>query len=101
MTSMPVVRPLAAAVIPAHARLFGVPLHPLTMEQTLGRVEELVNSGGAHQHVVLNAAKLVAVQDDPDLREIISHCSLVNADGQSVVWAGRLLGLDVPERVAG
>jgi len=81
--------------------LFGVPLHPLTMAETVDRVEELVASGGAHQHVVLNAAKVVQVQDDPELRDIIRSCSLVNADGQSVVWAARLQGLDVPERVAG
>src|SRR5436305_124348 len=108
MTSMPLVRPEASADVPAQAvaspaeaRLFGVPLHPLTMDQTLDRVEELVKGGGAHQHVVLNAAKLVQVQDDAELREIIGSCSLINADGQSVVWAGRLLGIVVPERVDG
>jgi len=81
--------------------LFGVPLHPLTMAETVDRVEELVRDGGAHQHVVLNAAKVVQVQNDHALRDIIRSCSLINADGQSVVWAARLLGLDVPERVAG
>src|SRR4051794_12186357 len=82
-------------------RVFGVPLHPLTMAETVDRVEQLVGSPGAHQHVVLNAAKIVQLQDDLELRDIIANCSLVNADGQSVVWATRLLGHDVPERVAG
>ncbi|MER5535785.1 WecB/TagA/CpsF family glycosyltransferase [Streptomyces mirabilis] len=39
--------------------------------------------------------------DDADLARIIRSCSLVNADGQAVVWASRLLRRLVPERVAG
>ena len=35
------------------------------------------------------------------MREIVGGCELVNADGQSVVWASRLLGDPLPERVAG
>jgi len=41
------------------------------------------------------------MEDEPDIREIVKACDLVNADGQSVVWAARFLGLGVPERVAG
>ena len=93
---------MTSATLSREVQLFGVPLHPLTMAETVDRVEALVSAdAGAHQHVVLNAAKVVQVQSDSELREIISGCSLVNADGQSVVWAARLLGIDVPERVAG
>jgi N-acetylglucosaminyldiphosphoundecaprenol N-acetyl-beta-D-mannosaminyltransferase len=63
--------------------------------------EALIADGGPHQHVVLNAAKIVQAHGDPELVRIIRSCSLVNADGQSVVWAGRLLGSPLPERVAG
>ena len=49
----------------------------------------------------INAAKLVTMHDDAEMREIIAGCGLVNADGQSVVWASRLLGDPLPERVAG
>lgn len=40
-------------------------------------------------------------QTDDRLREIITACPIVNADGQAVVWAARLLGVRLPERVAG
>ena len=79
----------------------GFPLDALTMEETVGRCIELVESRGAHQHVVLNAAKVVQAADDPELARIIRSCSLVSADGQSVVWGARALGLRVPERVTG
>ena len=71
------------------------------MDQTVTRCRELIQTGRATQHVVINAGKVVMMEDIPGLREVISACSLVNADGQSIVWAARLLGIPVPERVAG
>src|SRR4051794_10203850 len=90
-------------VHPPHRRvpLFGVEIDALTFGQTLDRAFELVDTGAKTQHVVLNAAKVVQMSKDDRLRDIISSCALVNADGQSVVWASRLLGRPLPERVAG
>ena len=79
----------------------GVPLDLLTMDETVARCRDLILTRQPAQHVVLNAGKCVLMEDEPDIREIIKRCEIVNADGQSVVWAGRLLGLRVPERVAG
>lgn len=79
----------------------GLPVHPLTLQESVAAAEALIADGGPHQHVVLNAAKIVQAHDDPELARIIRSCSLVNPDGQSVVWAGRLLGSPLPERVAG
>jgi N-acetylglucosaminyldiphosphoundecaprenol N-acetyl-beta-D-mannosaminyltransferase len=86
---------------PERVELFGMPLDLLTMEQTVDRCVELVEAGVPAQHVVVNAGKVVLAHRDSRLREIISACELVNADGQSVVWAGRMAGYPVPERVAG
>jgi N-acetylglucosaminyldiphosphoundecaprenol N-acetyl-beta-D-mannosaminyltransferase len=71
------------------------------MDETVARCRELVLSGRPAQHVVLNAGKCVLMADEPDIREIVTTCDLVNADGQSVVWGARFLGIRVPERVAG
>jgi N-acetylglucosaminyldiphosphoundecaprenol N-acetyl-beta-D-mannosaminyltransferase len=49
----------------------------------------------------VNAAKLVAMKREPELREAVLSSDLVVADGMSVVWASRLLGNALPERVAG
>ena len=38
---------------------------------------------------------------DPELRRVVQSCDLVNADGMAVVWASRILGVPLPERVAG
>lgn len=82
-------------------RLLGLPIDLLDMEETLDVIEEMIGDHGSHQHVVLNAAKVVEAQRSDALRDAIEGCDVVNADGMSVVWAGRLLGAPVPERVAG
>jgi N-acetylglucosaminyldiphosphoundecaprenol N-acetyl-beta-D-mannosaminyltransferase len=81
----------------------GLPLDALTMAETVDRVDQLIEADRAEpaQHVVLNAAKVVAAREDRELRAAIEGCDLVGADGMSIVWAARLLGLAVPERVAG
>lgn len=92
----PATLPLAPRV-----ELFGVAVDPLTMEQTVDAVRRFVRCGLPHQHVCLNAAKVVELDRNPDLAGAISACDLVNVDGQAVVWASRLLRGAVPERVAG
>jgi N-acetylglucosaminyldiphosphoundecaprenol N-acetyl-beta-D-mannosaminyltransferase len=83
------------------AELFGVLVDALTMDETLDRAFALADSDGVSQHVVLNASKVVQMSKDARLREVIASCDLVNADGSSVVWASRVLGAPLPERVAG
>lgn len=81
--------------------LMGCQVDNLSMEETLGRIEQFIQSGQPHQHVVVNVDKLVKASRDPALRQIINECALINADGMPVVWASRLLGKPLKERVAG
>src|SRR4051794_41016598 len=94
---------LAVNIVSRSSRvsMFGVELDPLTFEQTVSRAFELADAPGVSQHVVLNASKVVLMSQDDKLREIVAGCALINADGQSVVWASRILGRPLPERVAG
>ncbi|NEA99247.1 WecB/TagA/CpsF family glycosyltransferase [Streptomyces sp. SID13726] len=81
--------------------LFGVELDPLTMDQTVERCLDAVRDGRQLEIGVVNAAKLVNMRRDPRLAEAVSGCDLVLADGQAVVWAGKVLRAPLPERVAG
>ncbi|MBN0048818.1 WecB/TagA/CpsF family glycosyltransferase [Streptomyces actuosus] len=76
-------------------------MHALTLAESVAAAEQLIADERPHQHVSVNAAKVVRARRDPELARIIRSCSLVNADGQSVVWAGRVLGHPLPERVTG
>jgi N-acetylglucosaminyldiphosphoundecaprenol N-acetyl-beta-D-mannosaminyltransferase len=82
-------------------RMMGCDIDNLTMEETLQTVEGFIDSGRPHQHVVVNVDKLVKARRDAELREVINNCALVNVDGMPVVWASRLMGKPLKERVAG
>lgn len=81
--------------------LFGLSVDALTMDESVERAAQLIESGRRCHHVCINAAKVVAMQRDPALREVLDHADMVSVDGQAVVWAARVLGAEVPERVAG
>ncbi|WP_228111837.1 WecB/TagA/CpsF family glycosyltransferase [Zoogloea sp. 1C4] len=81
--------------------LMGCKVDNLNMEETLGVVEGFIHAGTPHQHVVVNVDKIVKANRDPALRQIINDCDLINADGMPVVWASRLLGKPLKERVTG
>lgn len=81
--------------------LFGAEVDALTMAETVASVRGLVACGAVHQHVCLNAAKVVELAGSSELARVVSRCDLVSVDGQAVVWASRFLGAAVPERVAG
>jgi N-acetylglucosaminyldiphosphoundecaprenol N-acetyl-beta-D-mannosaminyltransferase len=84
------------------ARILDCPVDPLTMEEALDWCVEACRTGRrARILLTANASHLVAMRDDPALREAAGAADLVTADGMSLVWAGRLLGCPVPERVAG
>jgi N-acetylglucosaminyldiphosphoundecaprenol N-acetyl-beta-D-mannosaminyltransferase len=85
----------------ARVSMLGCPLDAVTLNQALARVEEAIVDRSTCQHVAVNAAKLVRFQGDPTLRAAINGCELITADGQAIVWAARLLGDALPERVAG
>ena len=81
--------------------IMGCLIDNLSLEETLQKIESFIQSGRPHQHGVVNVDKVVKASRDPELRRIINECALVNVDGMPVVWASRLLGKSLKERVAG
>lgn len=71
------------------------------MEQTVELIDNAISQNKRLHHVVINAAKVVNAQKDLALRESIVNCDIINADGQSIVWASKLLNRPLPERVPG
>ena len=90
----------AVAEIPG-VRLLDVPVAALTMEQTLTLVERTIDARERLLIGVVNAAKLVNMRRQADLRDAVLAADVILADGASVVWASRLLGRPLPERVTG
>lgn len=81
--------------------LFGMPIAAVRPADVLALVaRRVVNRERLHIGVV-NAAKVVNMQRDEMLRHDVLASDIILADGMSVVWASRLLGRPLPERVAG
>lgn len=81
--------------------LFGVYFDPLRMEDVVQRCRTALLTRSRVLLGVLNAAKVVKMRRDDLLRDSLIDCDLLLADGQSIVWASRLLRRPLPERVAG
>jgi len=85
----------------SYVKILGIPVHKYSMQQTIGLIDHNITHNIVTHHVVVNAAKLVNARKDTELREAIVNSDIINADGQSVVWASSFLGQSLPERVAG
>lgn len=85
----------------ARLGLLGCPVDAVGMDEAVARCEAAIASRSYLQQVSVNAAKFVTMAEDGELREMVADSGLITADGQSVVWAARLLGTHLPERVAG
>ena len=73
----------------------------LTMQETLHAIEQSISKSEQIHHVVVNAGKIVSMQKDLQLRQSVNSSDLINADGQAVVWASKLLRKPLKERVSG
>jgi len=81
--------------------LFGIPIQALTMKEVLSRVDKAIFH---HQHLligVINAAKIVNMKRDAHLRRAVLSADMILPDGMSIVWACRILGRWLPERITG
>ena len=79
----------------------GIPLDNLSMSETLDKIENSIFNNKQIHHCVINAGKVVKMQSDKKLQESVISSDIINADGMSIVWAARFLGLKIKERVAG
>ncbi|MEW5757410.1 MAG: WecB/TagA/CpsF family glycosyltransferase [Pseudomonadota bacterium] len=85
----------------APVKILGVPVHPMTMARVLDLVHDAISKRRKLQIGVVNAAKVVNMHRDPALGEDVLSSDLILADGQAIVWASRILGTPLPERIAG
>lgn len=76
-------------------------VNAVSMEETIQMVEKIIKKGVPTQHVVVNASKVNLMEKDAELRKIVNSCPLINADGASIVWAAKKLGVPLNERVTG
>jgi len=80
--------------------LLGVPFDPMTRHGAVERIEQMVASRQPHYAITANSELLAQARRDVELRHVLLGAHLVLCEGAPLVWASRLLGNPLPERVA-
>ncbi len=82
-------------------RILGVRVDNVREEETLSRIEAFVGEGRPRQVVTVNPEFVVMAQWDREFRDILNGADLALPDGVGLLWASKLLGNPLKERVAG
>jgi N-acetylglucosaminyldiphosphoundecaprenol N-acetyl-beta-D-mannosaminyltransferase len=86
---------------PPTCELFGMTLARLGMQQTLDHMFAALAGGRGGWLVTANLDFLRRHVKDPQARALYDRADVTVADGMPLVWAARLQGDELPERVAG
>ena len=89
--------PLNGRVLP----ILGVPVHGVTMQETLAIIDEWLRSDHLHQIATANPEFVMKAQEDEPFTAVLHQADLCLPDGIGLVWASRWLRRPFPERVAG
>jgi N-acetylglucosaminyldiphosphoundecaprenol N-acetyl-beta-D-mannosaminyltransferase len=105
----PLASPPAPASVPARrvdfARplvcLLGLPFDAIGLAEAVARIREAAFAGRRCWVATPNLNFAIAARTDAAFRDSVLRSDLSLVDGMPLVWIARLLGLPVPERVAG
>ncbi|HVW77581.1 MAG TPA: WecB/TagA/CpsF family glycosyltransferase [Alloacidobacterium sp.] len=90
-----------ATTLPYTAAVLGVPFHGITIDEAVRFIEDKIDQGGFHQVATANVDFLRHSMKDKALQEILCSCDLVVPDGMPILWAAKLMGRSLKERVCG
>jgi len=71
------------------------------MVESLQKIQGFLNDGKQHYIVTVNAEFIVRAQKDAEFREILNRADLAIPDGIGIIWASKIFGEPLKERVAG
>lgn len=91
----------AAGSRPSAVEILGVRVDALTYESLLAQVAAFIAEGTPHQICTANPEFVMEARRNPAFRRVLAGADLVMADGVGLLWAARLLGRPLPERVTG
>jgi N-acetylglucosaminyldiphosphoundecaprenol N-acetyl-beta-D-mannosaminyltransferase len=84
-----------------HATVLGCRVDALDRQGAVERIVELLRHPGWYSVVTLGTEMVVRAQRDAQFRELINESALSLCDTIGVLWAARLQGVRIPERVSG
>jgi N-acetylglucosaminyldiphosphoundecaprenol N-acetyl-beta-D-mannosaminyltransferase len=94
--------PAGQAARPARQmRLMGAPMAVVTEAHAVDAIVAAAEAGEGHWTITANLDHLRRYHQSAIERELIEEADLVVADGMPLIWASRLAGKPLPERVSG
>lgn len=81
--------------------ILGVKICAITMQKCLEEIKSLLKDGKQHFFVTPNPEIILKAQEDQEYKKILNNADLQTADGSGLLWAARLKGRKLPERVTG
>jgi len=81
--------------------LLGAPIDALSLDETVERVGHFLAGDRPRRVITLNPELLYRMQSERPLWDLVGRADLVTPDGIGIVWACRVAGQPVPERVTG
>ncbi|MGQ9666885.1 MAG: WecB/TagA/CpsF family glycosyltransferase [Anaerolineae bacterium] len=86
---------------PTRVFLLGIPVHLVTPEEAIRRLESFVVDGRPHHVVTVNPEFIMTAQRHAKFHRVLNAAHLALPDGIGVVWACRLMGYPLRQRVTG
>jgi len=87
--------------IPTSISILGIPVHAVTMDETVALIEGYMAEARLHQIATVNPEFVMAAQDDAEFRRVLTGADLCLPDGVGLLYAARRAGRRLPERVPG
>jgi len=87
--------------LPGSAIILGIRVDAVSSESALDIIEGFVAQGRPHQVVTVNPEFVMSARSNELFRQVLGAAHLALPDGVGLLWAARLLGQRLPERVAG
>jgi N-acetylglucosaminyldiphosphoundecaprenol N-acetyl-beta-D-mannosaminyltransferase len=81
--------------------LGGIQIDNLTFDEAVARILTLAREHRSQYIVTPNTDHLVRLQEDASFRTVYQGAALTVADGMPVIWASKLLGNPLQERITG
>lgn len=81
--------------------ILGVNVDSITFADAVDKAEALVKTDGVSMIFTPNPEIVMCAKNDVELKNILNSADLCTADGIGVVYASKIIGSPVPERVAG
>lgn len=82
-------------------KILGINIDKVTKAEALGIFEGFLEDSSCKQIVTLNPEMLIEAQKNPDFRALLSESELVFPDGVGLVYASKIKGQPLDERVTG